>query len=349
MQEKIIKSYFPKNTIKELALFGNGHINNTYKVTVENMPIDYVLQQINTNVFPNPQGIVENHIRLKKVFNENKSEIEIADIIPDTSGSYLVKGEWRLTSFIKNSHSIEVVKEDWEAKETGRAFGLFAKTCSTLNPNDFSEAIKDFHKLSFRLKQLNEAIENDEAKRFESVKDIVDFYKNRESQLNNIEALINSGKIPIRVVHNDTKINNLLFKGNKAAAVIDLDTVGPGILYYDYGDALRTSANTAVEDEKDLSLVSFNLSAFEAFTKGYVSQVKPIVSESEKEYFYMAPVLMTYIMGIRFLADYLNGDKYYKTEYSEHNLIRAKVQKKLIESMEENQEAMKKIIADTLK
>ncbi len=348
MYNQIIKQYFPNGIVKELMPFGNGHINDTYKLVISNANQDYVLQRINKNVFPNPQGIVDTHLKLMEVFAKSGEDLKVADIHSNTQGSYLVDGEWRLTTFVKDSYSLEVVKEDWQAFETGKAFGLFAKVCSTLDASTFPEAIKDFHKLSFRLVQLDEAIENNLANRLDGVKEIVDFYKNREAKLRNIEALINSGKIPVRVVHNDTKINNLLFRGEKAVAVIDLDTVGPGILYYDYGDALRTSANKALEDEQDLSLVSFNMSAFEAFTKGYMKQVKPIISDAEKEYFYLAPVLMAYIMGIRFFADYLNGDTYYKTMYAEHNLVRAKVQKALIESMEANQEAMKKIIAENL-
>ncbi len=348
MYKDIIKKYFPNEIVKEIQPFGNGHINDTYKVVIDNHSQAYVLQRVNNKVFPNTKGIVETHLKLHKAFNEKKYDIEVAEVLPDSSGEYLVDNVWRLTTFIKDSYSLEVVKEDWQAHETGRAFGMFAKICSSFDAKEFPEAIKDFHKLSFRLEQLEDAIKNNAANRLDGVQDIVDFYKNREAKLRNIEALINSGKIPLRVVHNDTKINNLLFRGNKAAAVIDLDTVGPGILYYDYGDALRTSANTALEDEKDLSLVSFNMSAFEEFTKGYMSQVKPIINEAEKEYFYLAPVLMAYIMGIRFFADYLNGDTYYKTEYSDHNLVRAKVQKTLIESMEENQEAMKQIIARNL-
>ncbi|MDZ4059159.1 MAG: phosphotransferase, partial [Bacteroidales bacterium] len=163
-------------------------------------------------------------------------------------------------------------------------------------------------------------------------------------KLSLIETLTNEGKIPLRVVHNDTKINNLLFRDKKAVAVIDLDTVGPGILYYDYGDALRTSACTAKEDEKNLDLVRFNIEAFKAFSNGYLPQVKSILSNEEREWFYLAPVLLTYIMGIRFLTDYLNGDKYYKISYPGHNLDRSRVQMTLIRSMEEFETNMKSII-----
>ncbi len=202
--------------------------------------------------------------------------------------------------------------------------------------------------MSFRLKQLHDAISNDVVNRVDNVIEIVEFFIAREKPLLHIETLVDKGEIPLHIVHNDTKINNLLFKNNKVAAVIDLDTVGPGILFYDYGDALRTTGNSAKEDEKELGKVAFNMEAFDAFTKGYMSWVKDFVTTKEKELFYLAPVLMTYIIGIRFFTDYLNGDTYFKTAYAEHNLDRCKVQKALIESMENNQQAMKDIISKSL-
>ena len=159
-----------------------------------------------------------------------------------------------------------------------------------------------------------------------------------------IERLIDIRKIPLRIVHNDTKINNLLFRNKSAVAVIDLDTVGPGIIFYDYGDALRTLANTAAEDEKNIGLVGFNLDAFESFTKAYLQQIATSLNEKEKRLLYRAPILMTFIMGIRFLTDFLNGDVYYKTSYSEHNLSRTLVQKRYIELMEQSENKMKEII-----
>jgi thiamine kinase-like enzyme len=348
MLTDVIQLFFPKNQVVDIVPFGNGHINDTYKLDVLGMPQNFILQRINTKVFPDPQGIVDTHLRLQKIILKSAGPVTIAEIIPNTKGSFLTIDKegnaWRLTDFIKNSYTIDVVEQDWQAYQAGFAYGWFAQTCSTLNVTEFKEAIKDFHRLSFRLGQLNDAIANNRAGRLDSIKDIVGFFKEREGKLSQIERLVDEGKIPLRVVHNDTKINNLLFKGQNAAAVIDLDTVGPGILYYDYGDALRTSASSAKEDEKDLSKVYFNMKAFTAFTKGYMQQVSPIITEAEKEYFYLAPVLLTYIMGIRFLADYLNGDTYYKVAYKEHNIDRSKVQKALIESMESHEAEMKEII-----
>ena len=352
MLQDIIKIFFPYSIVAEAKPFGNGHINNTYKVDLQGEKESYILQQINTDVFKDPQGIADTHSRLQEVIFKGEQPITIAKLIPTADGKNIYisdkDGAWRMTSFIDNSYTIDVVEKNWQAFEAGNAFGWFAKACNKLDANTFKESIKDFHRLSFRLRQLNEAIEADKAGRLESVQDMVDFYKKREASLSAIENLVDEGKIPLRVVHNDTKINNLLFRGEKAAAVIDLDTVGPGILYYDYGDALRTSASSTEEDEKDLSKVHFKIESFRAFTNGYMGKVKTIVEEQEENLFYQAPVLMTYIMGIRFLADYLNGDVYYKTAHKEHNIDRSRVQLRLIESMEKQTEQMKEIISDAL-
>ncbi len=349
---KIIRSFFPG--IGEFCSlpFGNGHINDTYKITFEGVDDKYILQRINRDVFPNPAGIVSTHLKLRDKIFSQKESLTIADIIPNSDGEYLTFDEdgyaWRMTSFIEESYSVDVVEHNWQAYEAGRAYGWFANVCDTLNVNEFNEAIKDFHRLSFRLKQLKDAISGDVCNRVESVKDLIDFYKERESKLSLIEELTNEGKITLRVVHNDTKINNLLFRDRRSVAVIDLDTTGPGILYYDYGDALRTCACSSKEDEKDLDRVKFNFCSFEHFTMGYMPQIKTIVTQEEKRWFYLAPVLLTYIMGIRFLADYLNGDKYYKISYPHHNYDRSKVQMTLIRSMESYEDKMRSVIENNL-
>lgn len=352
MLQEIVNQFFPYHQVANIQAFGNGHINDTYKVDLRGEADSYILQRINTQVFPDPEGICDTHLRLQEVFSKQKADVVIADLIATSTGKYLYRasdgGAWRMTSFIRNSYSVDVVEEKWQAYEAGKGYGWFAKACDILDAKSFKEAIRDFHKLSFRLKQLHDAIDQNLAQRLDSVKSIVDFFLAREDKLRQIESMLEAGLIPLRVVHNDTKINNLLFTEKRAAAVIDLDTVGPGIIFYDYGDALRTSANMAAEDEKDLDKVGLNLMAFTAFSQGYIAQVKSILNRHEEENLYLAPVLMTYIMGIRFLADYLNGDVYYKIAHKEHNLDRCKVQKKLIESMESHQQAMQQVIEKAL-
>jgi thiamine kinase-like enzyme len=352
MLTDIVKQFFPYHAVAELKPFGNGHINDTYKLDLDGVKEQYILQRINTYVFKDPQGIAETHLKIQEVVSKRDYPITIAELLPTADGRLIHFDEdgnaWRLTSFIPDSYNVEVVEEAWQAFEAGTGFGWFVKACDGLEATEFKESIKDFHRLSFRIWQLDEAIKGDKAGRLASVHDIVDFFKSRQHSLSLIETMVDEGKIPLRVVHNDTKINNLLFRGKKAAAVIDLDTVGPGIIYYDYGDALRTGASTAAEDEKDLSKVDFNMEAFQAYTMGYMGQVSPVVTQTEEKYFFLAPRLMTFIMGIRFLADYLNGDVYYKIAHKEHNIDRCKVQKKLIECMEAKEAEMKAVIKTAL-
>lgn len=350
--KKIAGEFFPSPAISAIVPFGEGHINDTFKLTLEGTRNAYILQRINTKVFSDQLGVANTHRKIQQALAGQEHPLVIARLLPDLSGQpvhFDQEGNaWRMTSFIEDSITVEVVREPWQAFEAGKGFGWFNKVCHGLDVTTFPEAIKDFHRLSFRFGQLDEAIEKDAEARLASVQELVKFFKDRLQSLSLIEEMSDQGKIPLRVVHNDTKINNLLFRGEKAAAVIDLDTVGPGIIFYDFGDALRTVASTAAEDEKDLSKVDFNLEAFTAFTKGYMEQVSQVINQTEEQYFYLAPRLMTFIMGIRFLADYLNGDVYYKTAHPEHNLDRSKVQRKLIECMEEKEGEMKAIIERAL-
>ena len=351
--KQIIAMFFPGESVLKVLPYGNGHINDTYKVEFEGDSASWILQKINVAVFTNPQGLVDNHIKIQHLLETDRSDLEIPSLCPLAKGGYLhtdeSKGVWRMMNFIPDSYSIGIVKEEWQASQGGFGYGWFAKSCASLDAADFVEAIKDFHRLSFRVWQLDEAVRGDKAGRLSGIRELVDFYKARQDKLMLIEHMVDAGEIPLRVVHNDTKIDNLLFRGEKACAVIDLDTVGPGILYYDFGDSIRTISNTAAEDEKDLDRVSFNARAYRAFARGYLSQVKSITTPGEAGYYYLAPVLMTYIMGIRFLADYLNGDVYYKTGYPDHNLVRSSVQRKLIECMEAQEDFMKEVITGMLK
>lgn len=353
MLTAIVKVFFPYKPLADVAAFGNGHINNTYLVRLHGEKPAYILQRINTDVFPDPQEIVETHARLEDAVFQAKDDLTIARLVRTATGQKLHIDEdgnvWRLTTFIPDSYSIDIIEDTHHAFEAGNAFGWFARSCHKLDPDNFHEAIPNFHSLTFRVKLLKKAVEQDMAGRLSTVEDLVIFYLEYQKFLNDIEPCVKEGLIPMRIVHNDTKLNNLLFRDKKAVAIIDLDTVGPGILFYDYGDAIRTCANSTEEDQQDLSKVRFNTETFEAFTHGYMGQVRTIVSSTEEKLFYKAPFLMTYIMGIRFLTDYLNGDMYYKTTYPEHNLTRSLVQKTLIDEMENNQSKIKEVIAKSMR
>jgi hypothetical protein len=345
MFREVVESFFPGAGDYHLSAYGGGHINDTFRLVFKEREECYILQRINTMVFTDPSIIADAHMKVQHAVNTAGGNLSVPSLIPTSKGQYLCndrKGNvWRMTTYISDSYTVEFVKHDWQAYEAGNAFGWFAKCCDSLDVDDFRESIKDFHKLPFRIGQLQDAISRNHAGNLDSVIDLVEFYRARESRLCKIQELVDSGQIPLRVVHNDTKINNLLFKKQKATTIIDLDTVGPGIIYHDYGDALRTTASTAAEDEKDLDRVHFNMSRFDAFTRGYLGQAGDMLCQAEKESMHVAPMLMTFIMGIRFLADYINGDIYYKTAYPEHNADRSRVQKKLIESMENHENEMK--------
>jgi hypothetical protein len=345
----LVQKFFYKAEIKEIKPFGNGHIHSTFLVVFEN-DNSYILQQINTQVFTDPHKLIQNHLNLQQSMQTD--QFEIPHLIKTITGDCLCvdsnKNYWRMMNFIQDSYSVEVIEKKEQAYEAGRGFGWFLKSCSGFDATKFHETIKDFHSLSLRLDQFNHAIDKNKVQRKSGVSELIEFYKNNELIVKPVAASIQNQEVPLRVVHNDTKINNLLFRNKKAIAVIDLDTVGPGSVIYDYGDALRTICNTKAEDERDIESVNFNIESFEYFTKGYLEQTSNILTNREKEILHLAPVYMTYIQGIRFLTDYLNGDTYFKTKYIDHNMVRSLVQKRLIEKMEQNQNQIKSIITELL-
>jgi len=332
---KILDHFIVDTSNCKIIPFGNGHINNTYKVE-NNKGNIWLLQKINISVFKDPECLIKNHLELNKCYDSQR-EIDIPKLINENSNQFLFGnekiGHWRLLNFFKDTTSIENVTNIEQAEEAGSAFGSFIKGSANCNIKNFKEVIPDFHNLTSRYQQFEKALQLDKVTRKPKIKELIQFFESFYRELQTLESEISNQRIPIRIVHNDTKINNLLFRNNSAVAVIDLDTVGPGNILYDYGDALRTLANETDEDQQDLSQVKFSLKWFSAFTKSYLIKVSDIISESEKKWLWQAPFLMTYIMGIRFLTDYLNGDIYYKIKYEEQNLVRAKVQRKLLEDM----------------
>ena len=344
--EPVISTYFNNSISFKLIPFGNGHIQSTYKLDFDS--ISFILQKINSYVFTKPEILIQNHLKVLQYLPE-QTEFKIPKILKTLNNEFFYKDEndgfWRLMEFVPNTQSLENTENPNQALEAGKAYGWFAKILQKANVNDFEEAIPEFHSLSLRLKQFEDALQNDVASRKVSVKEEIDFFLQRRKELLKLQQLFIEGKIPKRIVHNDTKINNVLFRGTKAVAVIDLDTVGPGSILFDYGDALRTIANTADEDEEDLKNVKFSIENFNGFTKGYLSQTASFLTRSEKQNLHLAPVLMTYIIGLRFLTDFLNGDVYFKTHKKNHNLIRARVQQALIEDIERQMGEIKETVS----
>jgi thiamine kinase-like enzyme len=347
---KVLDQFLADTSNLIITPYGKGHINNTYKVKNDKGNV-WLLQKINTSVFKNPYTLINNHLELLKHYYEN-NEIEVPKLINEKNNQYLIGnddiGYWRLLNFFKNTTSIENLSNAKQAEQAGLAFGSFVQASLNCEISNFKEPIPNFHSLPFRFSQFQEAIKLNKANRNNDIKEIIDFYISFYQELKDLEIDISNQKIPIRIVHNDTKINNLLFRNDAVVAIIDLDTVGPGNILYDYGDALRTLANETDEDQKDLAKVKFSIKWFQAFTKGYAAKITNIISNEERNWLWQAPFLMTYIMGIRFLTDYLNGNIYYKIKYDNHNLIRSKVQKALIEDMLLKKEEIKQTIANFL-
>lgn len=329
-----------------------GHINQTHKVMVNGAPA-FLLQQINNTVFQNVDALMQNTQLVLKALEETMATHSDGLLVPKliltkTGASYFtddVGKYWRMFSFISGSKTIESVRKYSDAYEGGKAYGLFLNGVSGLQAAQLNIIIPDFHSLEIRFKAFQSAINLNTAYRKNEAKEEIEFALAMIDARMSIPHLIAAGSIPTRIVHNDTKFNNLIFsRQGKAIAVIDLDTVMPGSALFDFGDAIRTAANTAREDEANLKNVKFDISIFEAFAAGYIESTEHLLTPAELENFPEAALFMTYIIGLRFLTDFLNGDVYFHTRYPNHNLIRARVQFELLRKMQLQLPEMKKAI-----
>ena len=336
--------------------YGNGHINDTF-ITDDQK---FIFQKINTNVFKNPYELMENISRVTEFLkvqiekNGGDPSIETLTIIKTVKGENLALGEdgdaYRIYKFIPNSKSIETDKTIEDLREAGVGFGEFQLNLRDFPAAELHEVIKDFHHTPKRVEALKKAISENLAGRRDSIKDDIDFALEKSEFASVVTEGIANGDIPLRVTHNDTKINNILFDSEtrKATCVIDLDTVMPGSILYDFGDALRMGASTAAEDEIDLDKVSFDVEAFRAFAEGYLSKAKEFLTAKEIELLPFSAKLLTYECGIRFLTDYLNGDTYFKIHRENHNLDRARNQFKLVKDIESKEALLNSIIKEII-
>ncbi len=362
----VISEIVPAFTIEGETLdplrIGTGHINDTFLVRVnEGSGHDYVLQRINGKIFMDIPGLMEN---IERVTSHIRGKIEkIPGSQPDRECLTLMRAidgksyflderadYWRMYIFIKNCHSCDIVRTSGQAFEGGRAFGKFQAFLTDLPGGPLHETIPDFHNIEKRLDDFFHIVGNDPFNRAIMAKREISFIEKRTDQMMKIHDLVRTGKIPLRITHNDTKFNNVLLDENdKALCIIDLDTVMNGCVHYDFGDSIRTVANTGAEDENDLSRVSMNILLFEAFARGFLSELAGCLNNDEIDNLTFSSGLMTFIIGLRFLTDYINGDKYFRIHYPGQNLARTKAQFKLIESMEVQYEHMQKKIDDIIR
>lgn len=342
---EILSNFDLKEKVVSAEPFGNGHINDTLKVTTENGEPKYVLQRINHLIFTNVDmlqnniQVVTSHIR-KKLEAKGETDIDrkVLTFLPTKDGKlYYSDGNsyWRVCLFIPNSKSYEEVTPEL-SYEAGKAFGDFQTMLADLPEGSLGETIPNFHNMEFRLQQFHDAIRSNAAGRLEEVKDLVDEIEKRAEAMCIQERLYREGKLKKRTNHCDTKVNNILFDANsdQVLCVIDLDTVMPGFVLSDIGDFIRTAGNTGAEDDENLDNVNVNIPIFQAYTKGYMEKAKAFLTPIEIRMLPYGGRLLTYMQTVRFLTDYLNGDIYYKIHSPKHNLIRAKAQFKLLQSLE---------------
>lgn len=339
--------------------YGQGHINDTYAAYFQEESGDfkrYLIQRINEKVFKQPEELMKN---IYGVTNFLRHEIERDGGDPDRETLTLLKtttkdlyfkdgfaSYWRAYKFIEDTYTYQVVPDANVLYESGKAFGKFQKNLSTFPADHLFDTIPNFHNTFSRYMQFMEAVFNDTHGRVKDAQKEIDFVIERKKDTQILLDLSKIGELPIRVTHNDTKLNNVLIdrKTGKGICVVDLDTVMPGLSSYDFGDAIRFGANPAAEDEKDLSKVWMELSYFEAYVKGYLEEAGSSLTDKEIEMLPMGAKLMTFECGMRFLADHLAGDTYFKIHKENHNLDRARTQFKLVADMEKKWKKMQKIV-----
>lgn len=353
-QQYTLKEILSKfNIDTNIEVYGNGHINDTY--LCETSP-RFILQKINTKVFKDPDAVMENisnvtrHVREKIKEAGGEPDRETLNVIPTKDGDIYYKHPdgacFRMYKFIERSKSYDIAERPEILTYAGEAFGRFQRMLSDFPAEKLHETIIDFHNTPVRVQQLRDAMENNLSGRRDSVKAETDFALEYSKYAAKITDAMASGEVLLRVTHNDTKLNNVLFddKTDKGVCVIDLDTVMPGSVLYDFGDALRFGASSCAEDETDENLIYFDLAKFDAFAKGFLGELGECLTEKEVELLPLSALLMTYECGIRFLADHINGDTYFKVHRENHNLDRARNQFALVRDIEKKLPQMAEIV-----
>ena len=354
----ILAQFEISGTVKEVMPLGNGLINDTYHVVTEGDAHDYVLQRINNAIFRDVDLLQHNievvtaHLR-RKLEAAGMPDIDrkVLQFIKARSGKTYYRDEadryWRVMVYIPDTVTNEAVTPE-SAYDCGKAFGNFEKMLVDV-PEQLGETIPDFHNMELRMSQLREAVKNDAASRLAEVRDIIEELEHDADEMCKAERLYREGRLPKRICHCDTKVNNMLFdQDGQVLCVIDLDTVMPSFIFSDYGDFLRTGANFTAEDNPDLSHVGFNEEIFKAFTTGYLQSARDFLTPIEIELLPYAVALFPFMQCVRFLADYINGDTYYKIKYLTHNLDRTRNQLALYRDVRRHDQMMNTFIQELL-
>jgi Ser/Thr protein kinase RdoA (MazF antagonist) len=347
MPDNILAMYGIQKPKYTIQTFGDGLINRTWKVTTDSAA--YILQQVNQAVFKNPIIIDQNVSRIKAYLNSNYPSYLFISPLFDVSGASLVESQsgcFRLFPFVANSHALNVVNTPQEAFEAARQFGKFTRLLNDFEVSELKLTLPDFHNLSLRYDEFLTACETASAERKQKSGSSIMFIKENKEIVSIFKKIVDQHEIPQRVIHHDTKINNVLFdKDDKGICVIDLDTVMPGYFISDVGDMIRTYVSPSGEEETNLAKINVRKPFFRAIYDGYMEQMGDVLTSTEKAYFIYAGKFMIFMQGLRFLTDYLENDVYYGQKYEGHNLCRAENQITLLQRYLEIEEQLKQVIA----
>ena len=347
--EKAVYAFRIQGQPVKCTPFGHGHINSTFKIDTDE-GAEYVLQRINTYVFKDPVGLMNNAGAITDFIRQRVEDPRLAlHFLTTNDGEFYFedeKGEfWRMYDFV-GGFCLDTPECDDDFYQSALAFGRFQQMLSEFPAETLSETIPEFHNTPDRYRQFKESVAADKMGRLEGIRDEVNFLLEREEMGAQIHNQRVAGILPLRVTHNDTKLNNVLLdkKTRASLCVLDLDTVMPGLSAFDFGDSIRFGAATAAEDEKDLSQMEMDLRRFEIYTRGFLEAATNL-TDAEVDALAMGAYTMTLECATRFLKDYLDGDQYFKVQYPEHNLVRARTQIKLVADMEKKMDEMKAIVA----
>lgn len=360
---KVFKSFAICGDFISAAPYGSGHINDTYAVVCNQagLKLRYILQRINHNIFKDPEALMDNIARVtehcRRRLNEDDTDASrktLTLVKTLTGNNSFIDDEdyfWRCYLFIENAITYDVPETNEQIFQAAKAFGSFQSLVSDLGGEPLNETIPDFHNGPKRYQTLQAAIKADTCNRAAGVKAEIDKIDALAPVFDVLPKLVAAGKIPVRITHNDTKINNVMIdcEKNEGICVIDLDTVMPGLALYDFGDMIRTTTSPTEEDEKNLDLVGLQVPRFEAVLRGYLSTAGEFLNDAEKQNLILSGKMITLMIGVRFLTDYLSGDTYFKTKYLEHNLDRCRTQIKLVESIVAQEDTLNELLQDVLK
>ncbi len=339
--------------------YGTGHINDTFAMVFQRdgRPVRYILQRINHHVFKNPAGLMQNiervtaHVRRKlEAAGASRVDRRVLTLAPTRTGRAWHEdadgNTWRCYLFIEGATTYDQIATTRQAFEAARAFGEFQKQLADLPAPRLHDTIPDFHHIRRRFDALRAAIETDTCNRAADVKRDIRFCLQREKMVDVLLKLRAEGALPERVTHNDTKLNNVMLDDatGEGICVIDLDTVMPGLALDDFGDMCRSACRPALEDERDLSKVEARMDMFEALVRGYLASAGGFLNETEKDHLVFSARQITFEIGMRFLTDYLEGDRYFKTRRPGQNADRTRVQFKMVTSFEQQEDAMNRIV-----